>query len=171
VDTEEVFYTSEVLIDAKRRHEQWMEKLVAAAMGEKESLRDAFEGSVLQRLRNGRDLINLLRDAAATSWGWPPLESPTQAEAAGTFADLVNDLSDTIRCVSFETEAKAEIILNSKINALEQLGLFLYGRQLKQLTDVPGGRDILLTSVFRLTKFDHHVFIDLGLVPQELLLA
>ena len=73
--------------------------------------------------------------------------------------------------MSFESQAKAEIALTDRIAKLETAGLFLYGKKLSQLTEVPGGFKNLVTAVFRLTNVDHIVFIDLGLVPRELLLV
>lgn len=171
VDVDTAFYSEEVLREAKLRHERWIEQVIARSMGEKRSLQEALDDSVLPRLRTGTDVVNLMHGTLANSWGWQPLNTVAHAEAAGPFADYVNELSDALRFFSFETQAKAEVVLTKRIEKLEAAGLFLYGKKMLQLAEVPGGREELLAAIFRLTNVDHDVFIDLGLVPRELLIA
>jgi hypothetical protein len=132
-------FTVEILISIKSTHEEWTRKtLENAKHGQKN------KPSFLPRLREGKEIVDVIFDVHAYQFDHDPFKSSEEAEFVSGFLDNLKEWSELAAMVGFEfgERAKFGFKLNKEIQEVEKHQFLIFGKRWSERTVNNKGEDL-----------------------------
>lgn len=162
VDDQPDKYPADVLISAKRKHEEWVEKNNKGPQNQPVRIRQAKEGTpkYLARLTSGKEILGVVSGAHSYSFDWEEPCSQNEMGEIASFLQLAQDYGDLVDELEIGRRVEVSFEINRQLEFLEALGYWVFGaREIRVLTG--GGQDSSewYNAVLRLIRADNPTIV------------
>lgn len=139
IDDQDNTYSVENLHQLKTKHEMWVhERLNTNSFENKKIFLRRDKENIpkyLWRLTTGREILNIVAGADASSFDNDELLAQDEIELVGGFLEVVRDWGDLNEDLSPADRVRISFDLSQALNELEQAGFYVFGGREKQMLE------------------------------------
>ncbi len=170
VDDQPDKYSVVMLIDTKRKHEEWVEKNNKSSKNQPVRILRTKDGTpeYLARLITGKEVLGIVGGAHGLVFDWDEPCTRSDMEELARFLQLVQDYGDLVDELEFGSRVEAAFEIGCQLEDLDAIGYWVFGaRETKIVTGGELDPSKWYNAVLRLVRVDNPTIIRFDLDQKE----